>query len=428
MGKFLQIFNCLKEQQGDWDDALIGEPDFSESKKVKDKLYGYFWEPNKEFNNIILTEKSREKLSKEKNGIYVNFSKDFVKNEFKKSFPNKKSCIYIPENISDKFRQVINKEVNDIDNEKILEGYLRYTKYCLDYIYATDSGKKLLNDLISKRCTFIRPGIGNSCLGTSYCSLTSAILGKKKLDDKDNGEILRGMLIKKYNNGSSYIKLIDDIKKMPLYSLYTDQTSLEEKGFLKDIKINKEDIKKFIEEGIPIPIINNEKIEKVNINEFIKNAIIILLYDQSEEGIGEEVNPLVTFCVSTFNDNDINTIKMKPLAIALAHELIHAYNNIEKMQPGRDMSFHDYTLTELHCVGLGPWDKDRENRECKVPDYSENKIREEWKTKDFNNLPEDSKKYLENDKLNNRDYSSIKRKIYQYVDNPESAREKSQSI
>ena len=101
------------------------------------------------------------------------------------------------------------------------------------------------------------------------------------------------------------------------------------------------------------------------------------------------------------------------------------------MQPGKDINHYSTTLAELLCVGLGPWDEDRENSECKAPKFSENKIRKEWKPSGFKSkLPEDSFDYFKDDKLNNRDYSSseMKRKIYQNVENVEDARKKNKCI
>lgn len=61
---------------------------------------------------------------------------------------------------------------------------------------------------------------------------------------------------------------------------------------------------------------------------------------------------------------------IRPPAVGLAHELIHAYFALRGQQPGYDDAQNfSCVMFEYKCVGLGPWNQSR---------ISENAIRAEW--------------------------------------------------
>ncbi|HYL06106.1 MAG TPA: M91 family zinc metallopeptidase [Thermoanaerobaculia bacterium] len=60
---------------------------------------------------------------------------------------------------------------------------------------------------------------------------------------------------------------------------------------------------------------------------------------------------------------------LRPPAIGLGHELIHAYYSWRGQQLGRDRDHFSTVLFEYRCVGLGPWDE---------VGPSENTLRRQW--------------------------------------------------
>ncbi|WP_060853473.1 M91 family zinc metallopeptidase [Pseudomonas aeruginosa] len=92
-------------------------------------------------------------------------------------------------------------------------------------------------------------------------------------------------------------------------------------------------------------------------------ATIVALKDVSPPSAGCSAhvrwNPTAT--------NPLNRIR--PPAIGLAHELLHAYYSCRGAQPGYDDNHYSTVLFEYRCVGLGPWDE--------AP-LSENALRKEW--------------------------------------------------
>ena len=86
------------------------------------------------------------------------------------------------------------------------------------------------------------------------------------------------------------------------------------------------------------------------------------LYETSDAGSGTGVNIYFT---PGKNDESAKK-KERPNAMALAHELIHAYYSGSGLQP----SGAGLSLDDLICIGIGPW-KNKSG-------IFENNIRNEW--------------------------------------------------
>lgn len=109
-------------------------------------------------------------------------------------------------------------------------------------------------------------------------------------------------------------------------------------------------------------------------------ATIVALKDVSPPSAGCSVsvgwNPTST--------NPLNRIR--PPAIGLAHELLHAYYSCKGAQLGYEDSHYSTVLFEYRCVGLGPWDE---------ASLSENALRKEWWSYACQHMPQND---LENRK------------------------------
>jgi hypothetical protein len=95
----------------------------------------------------------------------------------------------------------------------------------------------------------------------------------------------------------------------------------------------------------------------------IKNAVILALYSTSKAGPG--CGSMVNYTLGTVNPLNAE----RPPAIGLAHELVHAYYNLQGVQPGYEVENPTTVLFEYRCVGLGPWETEP---------VSENAIRNAW--------------------------------------------------
>lgn len=93
------------------------------------------------------------------------------------------------------------------------------------------------------------------------------------------------------------------------------------------------------------------------LDEHLKQSIIITLYAHSLPGAGAHVKVDVTVGLWRRDENrelcKADMLLDRPPAIALAHELVHAHYAINGLQP--DRSDTNVVLTEMACVGIGPW-------------------------------------------------------------------------
>ncbi|MFB8787304.1 MAG: M91 family zinc metallopeptidase [Potamolinea sp.] len=105
----------------------------------------------------------------------------------------------------------------------------------------------------------------------------------------------------------------------------------------------------------------------------LKHALLIVLQPGMTAGTG---------CSSRVNWNPtINGITIggvftpRPAHVGLAHELIHAYNDMMGLQIGIDFGAPSTVLYEYMCVGLGPWANPANLAALPNPPLTENSIR-----------------------------------------------------
>lgn len=97
--------------------------------------------------------------------------------------------------------------------------------------------------------------------------------------------------------------------------------------------------------------------------EQLKLATAVALYPHAQAGAGSP--SAVRFAVG---EHDLSR-HQRPPAVALGHELVHAYFSHLGVQPGEEFSHFSTVLFEYRCVGLGPWNNDA---------LSENALRTQW--------------------------------------------------
>jgi hypothetical protein len=95
----------------------------------------------------------------------------------------------------------------------------------------------------------------------------------------------------------------------------------------------------------------------------LKLATAVALYPHAQAGTGSP--SAVRFAVGPHDAFR----HQRPPAIALGHELVHAYFSQLGDQPGEEVSHFSTALFEFRCVGLGPWNNDA---------VSENALRAQW--------------------------------------------------
>lgn len=105
----------------------------------------------------------------------------------------------------------------------------------------------------------------------------------------------------------------------------------------------------------------------------LQHALLIVLQPGMNAGVG---------CSSRVNWNPAHTTVtiagqqlQRPPYIALAHELIHAFNDLNGLQIGLDNGAPSTVLYEYMCVGLGPWANPANLATMPNPPKTENAIR-----------------------------------------------------
>ena len=99
-----------------------------------------------------------------------------------------------------------------------------------------------------------------------------------------------------------------------------------------------------------------------------KNAakcLATVLYPYTATGAGMHSVVMWDPTSTTFTDTT-GTVQQKTPYISLAHEMIHAYHNINGKQSGHEIGTYSRVLFEYLCMGLGAWT---------LEPYSENTIR-----------------------------------------------------
>ncbi len=267
----------------------------------------------------------------------------------------------------------------------LAEGFLKYTYTCLNYLYRTPTGKKIIDALNRKGQTYILPsGMGNQITGASdndaFPPLALKLINPNSyFIPADNLISLTHHLFKKSSPEDSLKALAKKINETPLYSLFKKPPYQYKNGFIPQYlnqitghqRILHNDLSNWFTKGDRsgfakrLDLKRNVKIEEASIADFIRLATTIHLSPALPPGRGSS---LVTV---NFNTKYHQTYypQSRPPAIGLGHELIHAYWAIKGEQLGKEISHPSTLLFELKCVGLGPW------RTAKI---AENALREDW--------------------------------------------------
>jgi hypothetical protein len=349
------------------------------------QAYGYHWSPTID-NRDALGGVDGNKAAA---GIHVAFVGDCL-DDTDYFFGDGVGTVAVypqPQKASERLTQLVG-EIQSLRKQRALgqaqvckvQGFLSYTADSLAAIYATTTGRKLI-DAIAKtgRRVFIVPGgSGNNvqCVnsGSSLCWIARQMTTSNwRCVNTIQDEMLK-ILKQASTEKSIWVWLAKRINTMPLYSLFKAPPHDYATGFLREKKreIKSEELREWFthgwsQVGFKMNTSTSEQYDRVSRTEFIKCAVIVALYDESAAGPGSDSN--VRFRV-TKDPNDLTDPNAeRPPAVGLAHELIHAMYNAQGMQPGLEIYHFTTTLAEQICVGLGPWAK---------RSISENAIRAEW--------------------------------------------------
>lgn len=326
-------------------------------------------------------------------GLYIGFMDDIagsLVNFF--SDPNYGlGIIFEPVTISPDYEQRMTEltGIADEDTLKTLEGYLKYTNDCLSYIYATAAGKTLLDALAaSGKITLIFPSAaGNQYSGGGNILMpTAGTIINNQFNIEGNRtalmQALRDAAGEQPNDTARFNWLATQVNQIPLYSLFVPSAEYEDQFLTtSEHTVTGANLQQWFENGDDCQFVQEfnvlDKVDEVNILKFVRIAVIVTLYPHSANNTGGTTT--VQFDVKDYKDNTLDVPDInaeRPPAIGLAHELVHAYHVSRGEQPGRDFGDYSTTLTELICVGLGPWSENA---------VSENAVRAHWPPE---NVPE----------------------------------------
>jgi hypothetical protein len=330
--------------------------------------YGYAWQPNILFANVQVVRLTNQ----DPPGLYVRFTQNMIDNPdgvFERPV-DQIGIILLPlQPASVGFTQAMQGVTNDANLMQRLEGFLRYTHGCLDYIYAA-GGQQLLDGLRNApqaHTTYIEPSyVHNQTAGMSMCLVARWVVNS----DMNISPAERNQLIQILEQASGAVGLnafqwlANEINQMPLYSMF-EQANAYPLNFLNanGAAVAAVNLQQWFNTGSNCPFVANLQlaapIQGVRLLNFVKNAVIVLLYANSPRGPGS--GNTVSFDIRDWSLNNIgedqnqNEVGDRPPAIGLAHELIHAYYNAIGGEPGSDQGGYSTTLFELLCVGMGPW-------------------------------------------------------------------------
>lgn len=342
--------------------------------------YGAHWQPNQAIQLGAL------RAAQDPPGIYIAILPAHVMTAsafFDNPAANSKTGVIFPTPAaSPAFTQLLNGVTDNAPILSRLEGFIRYTYKCLDYINATQVGGQLCAALHNSQTqTWIYPSRLGCSTGADggRCSIAQWVRDKNmNLTQAEQQQLIALLQQTSAQQGfNAFTWLAQQINQMPLYSVYEHENQYPA-TFLTTANqpVSAFGLHQWFTTGNNCAFVQARQgvtASGVSIMDFIKNAVIILLSANSAR------NPAggsrVTFDVHDWSQNTqnvprvMNTMADRPPAIGLAHELIHAYHNQLGSQPGRDFGDFTTTLNELLCVGLGPWNQ--------AP-ITENAIRAQW--------------------------------------------------
>jgi hypothetical protein len=360
------------------------------------KGYGFAWDPEVAYNNVqfvTVTDQSPR-------GLYVMVTPDSINRprEFFDDPATSVGLLYpLAVNASAAFNQAMQGVTNAAgasvpSNNNLmvrLEGFLKYTDKCLNYIYSTQPGRDLLTNLRNADwATRVTPSdLFNQTHGNSMCFVADMVNNQRiNITAEQRAQLIQILERTANEQGANvqgltpYQWLASEINQMPLYSLF-EELNAYPPAFLdhSGATVNAGHLEEWFTTGPDCHLVRTLQaaavVQNVELFSFVKNAVVILLYANSPPDRG--VISIVNFDVRDWSDNTrgplfpqtTNTMADRPPVIALAHELIHAYHNGRGDQPGRTFQHFSTTLFELLCVGAGPWAAAR---------FTENAIRAAW--------------------------------------------------
>lgn len=326
--------------------------------------YGFAWQ-----NGVAL--QIRALTAQEPAGVYVAVGLEAFRNPAGRFLNPLQGVgvVYPLEPVSAAFQQTMQPVTTDDQLLKQVEGFLRYVHHCLTYINATIPGAALLAALAGgqrKICITPAPQTGNSTAGAGPNFVTRCV----RHENMDLTDVQRQQLIGVLEQASgqqgqaAYTWLANQINQMPLYSLF-EQSNPYPPAFLTTNQetVTAQGLQDWFTHGrhsaYAAVLQNRPPVAGVSILNFVRNAVIVSLYPRSPAGASSDSD--VFFDARDYARNavdmpvDFNSPTDRPPAIGLAHELVHALHNMRGTQPGRDVNDPTTTLTELLCVGIGPW-------------------------------------------------------------------------
>lgn len=268
------------------------------------------------------------------------------------------------------------------------EAYINYAYKCLNYINGTAAGAQLLAAINQSTCkTKIMPNgtYGCSASGCARCSVTELVREQELTLGALDRQVLIARLeqVSQRQGREAFQWLADGVNNMPLYSVYEEEAQYPPRFLTTQQQtVTAAELEQWFETGNQSQFARTRKDvvrAQVKILNFVKNAVIILLYPG---GRNAGCDTHISLDVRTWANNTRgvptwwNSAADRPPAIGLAHELCHAYHNVRGDQPGRDFNDATTTLFELISVGLGPW--------ANIA-VSENAIRAQWPPHGFAN-------------------------------------------
>ncbi|HKP51292.1 MAG TPA: M91 family zinc metallopeptidase [Chloroflexia bacterium] len=265
-----------------------------------------------------------------------------------------------------------------------LQGFLAYTARCLNYVYETGTGQQLINAINNgAHPVFVIPsgGGGNSAQPASgdnaRCRIANEIF--RDLNNLDRQYILDQ--IATYLPGDNLLAKLDGLANsmnaLPLYSQFVDEadyvanflgTSLQ----FDNAPINRTRLRDWLLRlgngpAFENALVNMPLVDEVSLVDYFRIAILLPLYATSEPGAGTSTTISFRVRIDPGDQQDENLLR--PPAVGLAHELMHALYNSRGTQPGHHLSHPTTMLFELLAVGLGPFQNEA---------ISENTIRMQW--------------------------------------------------
>ena len=258
-----------------------------------------------------------------------------------------------------------------------VQAYVEYVNYCLNLIYRTAVGKRLLDFLLAsnRQIKITLTDSGNKVFtGPDTLNEVARILAvdNPSLNATEQA-VLRstlGRTVPAAHKDNAYAWLADQVNAMPLLSHSFRPDSV---GFLnrQGVRVSADQLQEWFSGRmlrVPTPRFAETFFpgKPVILPAFVQLAVIVALY--AESNTGTPTSSGITFNIRRGLQND-----NRPPAIGLAHELVHAYYNARGEQPGLDNSSSSTVLYEMLCMGVGPWDN-----EANPGRISENSIRAQW--------------------------------------------------